>query len=1142
MTYKDAVQLLGQDDSAFVSALDQALGLGLLAVTAFSPASALPYFELKNELISQLRTLVSKLKERLGKAGRIEYEQLLNAAHAVIVVTAYSEALAEQVKKLDGGDKLTRELRQWKPGTSTRRIPDGFDRWQFVEWADRSMIRPPGPVRSLEDVIEELDRVYAALGQDALEYLRVLRAFQELRPLQREEIGSLLSTQLPRLAISRYRGLLVRLAAEIPEFMTWLRLNDGSATRFMIRSLLASSDADSRAAAQELSQAIDRLHESVAGQRAALGDLPAALEEMIIRTAGGRPSVAQAIADCHRVHELVLDRPLLEPQMAGELQMIQFPACRSGYINPNYRKIVTSSSDEGRLLARDDRWQRETVRSRLGVFLAGYLRSDDATQRPLLVLGDPGSGKSLLTQILAAQLPPAEFAVARVELRHVRSAQDIGDQIDDSLLRQTNKRYRLRDLTDTQGKITRIVIMDGLDELLQLSPQQELGRYLQWLTEFQEVESELGHPVIAIATARTIVMDRIYVPSQTVVIKLEDFTEDQIISWLNVWNRQNAEYFATHGLEHLSPDTIMRQLELARQPLLLALLALYDAENNALRNAQNLSEAGLYERIFHRYLERELDKDNLPERPDEREPLIEQRLRELSTIAIGMLNRGRRFITRQEVTADFNAAGVHRDPAEPSTPTGADDAVGQFFFLYRAQAQHHDAATGEGYEFIHATFGEFLAARIIAKQLARASDVVRDAPQWDRDQTEQHARQLLAPYLARRPLAGEEQVLTYLQDIVGTLVPDRRNAALAIAAHIPALLMSGLPEGMGTDSGRGQLDRLATVTVNLATAALRTARDPLPLSAFCRNGQDPLTQWRRLTALWQAYLALDDWDRVLNSMLLSELPGPNAANSIGSPPEGDADEHAEYELSCQDPATLTWPDLGLRFADTVRRRMIQAGRLNCDHELRGAGSIWAFAANGYIGLTASAAVDRLVAIALFHFGPVSSDTGAIGQALEEIGAESTHDLGDMIGGLVRWASEMLSQVADHLIAIGQDVEDVRYLIPLISELDKRGSVAQARKLLRLIPVHAMIPALPTADIAGIVALSRRHQMPELLSRAATNAWLTEELLNWLSIEDIAWIIQSRSVAPADLTRLREVARTNPGFRRVIDSVTELLAE
>jgi hypothetical protein len=95
---------------------------------------------------------------------------------------------------------------------------------------------------------------------------------------------------------------------------------------------------------------------------------------------------------------------------------------------------------------------------------------------------------------------------------------------------------------------------------------------------------------------------------------------------------------------------------------------------------------------------------------------------------------------------------------------------------------------------------------------------------------------------------------------------------------------------MGTDPGRGQLDRLATVTVNLAVVSLRTARDPLPLGAFCRNGQNPLTEWRRLTVLWQAHLAVDDWDRVLSSVVLSEVSAPEAANDWSS------------DLSADDPA------------------------------------------------------------------------------------------------------------------------------------------------------------------------------------------------------------------------------------------------
>jgi hypothetical protein len=217
-----------------------------------------------------------------------------------------------------------------------------------------------------------------------------------------------------------------------------------------------------------------------------------------------------------------------------------------------------------------------------------------------------------------------------------------------------------------------------------------------------------------------------------------------------VWNAENADHFNDRKVKPLDLDTIGRHAELARQPLLLALLALYDAEDNGLRTAGDISQPELYERIFRRYLERELEKHDLPVRIAERNQLIEQRFRELSTIATGMLNRGRRFVTRHEVDHDLAATGVRRDPSS-ATPIRADYAVGQFFFLYRAQARHGESTFNEGYEFIHATFGEFLSARIIAYQLVRAAEVTRLAPAWERPASIRHARSLLIPYLCATP-------------------------------------------------------------------------------------------------------------------------------------------------------------------------------------------------------------------------------------------------------------------------------------------------------------------------------------------------------------------------------------------------------
>ena len=58
-------------------------------------------------------------------------------------------------------------------------------------------------------------------------------------------------------------------------------------------------------------------------------------------------------------------------------------------------------------------------------FLAGYLTLPAAQEAPLILLGQPGSGKSVLTRILAARLPAADFLPVRVELRQVPAEADL---------------------------------------------------------------------------------------------------------------------------------------------------------------------------------------------------------------------------------------------------------------------------------------------------------------------------------------------------------------------------------------------------------------------------------------------------------------------------------------------------------------------------------------------------------------------------------------------------------------------------------------------------------------------------------------------------------------------------------------------
>ena len=181
----------------------------------------------------------------------------------------------------------------------------------------------------------------------------------------------------------------------------------------------------------------------------------------------------------------------------------------------------------------------------------------------------------------------------------------------------------------------------------------------------------------------------------------------------------------------------------------------------------------------------------------------------------------------------------------------------------------------------------------------------------------------------------------------------------------------------------------------------------------------------------------------------------------------------------------------------------------------------------------------------FKLVPRNASPLAIEQALERLRTSDQNALELIVGGPIRWPDEMLAKVASNLIEADQTLNDISALVSVVDELDKRGrrgSAPLARKLLKLMPADAVAQPVPPADVAQIVSLSRRHQMPELLTRCSSADWLTGPVIDWLGIEDITWIIQSRSLRPEELERMCMKVRTDVRYRREVDKAAALLAD
>lgn len=205
-----------------------------------------------------------------------------------------------------------------------------------------------------------------------------------------------------------------------------------------------------------------------------------------------------------------------------------------------------------------------------------------------------------------------------------------------------------------------------------------------------------------------------------------DFDEDRINKWAEIWNSVNRQYFEDHALKPFSIKAKSKVYELARQPLLLVLLALYDSNGNALKN-ENMTGAQLYDKLIRDFIEREKKKDpRFSSFPMEtRKEIIDKETHKVSVAALGMYNRNVLYIRGEQLERDLLYLRKHADSPDTSQPGALKESelvLGSFFFIHRSDYRESPLQAGgksAAYEFLHNTFGEFLTAHFIMNELCQ---------------------------------------------------------------------------------------------------------------------------------------------------------------------------------------------------------------------------------------------------------------------------------------------------------------------------------------------------------------------------------------------------------------------------------------
>jgi hypothetical protein len=818
ISYADAVRMLGEEP--VVTALGKIFGSALLSAATLGVSEALSWFDPKPDAVRLGHELVGGVRDRITGLGRYDRTQRLQAAHAIIVITAFFEALDEIGLPFTAEEiELSRE--ELLAVGSVERVPG-----LLIKTIFHTGIAVPEVHLPYEQVLLSLHGYYTEIGEHLAAHLAGLEVWSRLDATRRDRARRSLDG-LADAARARYEVLYRRLAEDFPEFAFWAGLGQHQATRDTLRTGTAAVR--------------DDLRTGLAG----LHRLLAAL------TPGRVP--AHQLAAISRINEAALGHAVADTE--ERLDGLIFPTLAEAYVDPAFRVVSAAAEVD---FSSEEWWDGVEVDDDLPGFLAGYLTSPRAVEAPLVVLGHPGAGKSVFTKMMAARLDSQGFLPVRVPLRRVPADAQIQEQIEQAVYGCTGERSAWSDLSRSGGGALPLVLLDGLDELLQATGVQRAD-YLVQVAQFQWREAELGRPVAVIVTARTAVADRCRFPVRTLVVRLEPFDNRRVERWLDVWNSANAGYFTSRGIRPLSTRTALSHGELARQPLLLLMLALYDADANALLDNKGLSTAELYERLLVRFAEREVDKrrEGLP--PRERREAVERQLLRLSITAFAMFNRGRQWVTAGDLDDDL-AVLLPAPPAPSSgfrSPLGpADLAIGGFFFVHRARASR-DREELRTYEFLHATFGEYLIARLIHQVLTEMADRdERPSALLGGSRAEDGLFHALTSFAA---LSSRLPVLDFL------LEKSRGDARL------PALLIQLFrTREERTDRSYDRyspvelpvVSRHAYYSTNLVLITTFLS-GPWRVSELCRPGGDPLRLWQSVAMLWRSVLTPQEWNGLI---------------------------------------------------------------------------------------------------------------------------------------------------------------------------------------------------------------------------------------------------------------------------------------
>lgn len=644
-------------------------------------------------------------------SGRVEQ---MEEAYGIIYFTAFFDELDVRMPK-EIRKKIQLSLKE-KQNLFHSSFP-----LEDAECSNRREIICPNIVCRYDEVDADLRKMYISMGRRLRDFVRCL-SFQDSADEKDIRAFDKVIEELPDAAIKRFHDQYLMLCVKFNEFYIFTQIEHEKAQKLELESryqdilsLAMQSQDSAEVGLENLKKVIINLPNKIKKDR-----------------------VKEIVKEMIKTYQSSIDRPLIETK-SGE-EKLTYPLISKAFIPQEYKLLRYSGKEH---LEKQETWNCFAPMQNMMSFWAKYYLDPGSVKNLLLILGEPGGGKSLLTKILCARTIGFNNICVRIPLREY----DMEDEIETIVCKQIEQDGDASEPIPTfkwfaeefpYNPIT--LLFDGYDEVMQATG----GVYRNLLTRLQQFQDrcrEQSRPVRIVVTSRDTLIDKADIPQKTIVMKLLEFDEFQKKQWIKIWNEHNHIALAEDGIKDFSLPKGNKDIEeLSGQPLLLLMLAIYDANFETKENAlkpvegqiESLDRTKLYDELLRRFIRRELRKGPRgQEHPyegattEEQDAMVDEEMKKLGISALGMFVREKLSLKVGELEEDLKymrAKVTDYDSRNIRMLKSAETVFGSFFFIHDSRTENEADEKEAAFEFLHKTFYEFLVADLILQYLIDAAD------------------------------------------------------------------------------------------------------------------------------------------------------------------------------------------------------------------------------------------------------------------------------------------------------------------------------------------------------------------------------------------------------------------------------------